>query len=177
MTTIVLVDDEPSILKSLARAFRPEKWNILTYEDPEAALIDLKGKEVDLIISDYKMPGMSGVEFLNSFKQYNPEAIRLILSGQADLLGLVGAINSAQVFRFVLKPWNDEELLITIKQALEYNRLQKENNEFAQLIRSQKHTLRAQFKELKRLEEASPGITQVNWDDDGMIDLTDEYSN
>lgn len=176
MTTIALVDDEPNILKSLSRTFRPEKWTILTYDDPEVALIELQDKDVDLIISDYKMPAMTGVQFLNSFKENNPDAIRLILSGQADLAGLVGAINSAQVFRFILKPWNDEELLVTIKQALEFNRLQKENNELAEIVRSQSSTLRAQLDELKRLEKASPGITQLNLDEDGVIDLSDEYS-
>lgn len=175
MTTIALVDDEPNILKSLKRAMRGRDWQVLTFESPQSALAALPGQDVDLIISDYKMPTMNGVAFLNEAKQCCPKAMRMILSGQADLDGMLGAINSAQVFRFILKPWNDEELLITIAQALEYQRLQQENQALLKTVESQSHTLKAQLLELQRLESLSPGITQVSWDADGSIDLSSEY--
>ncbi len=175
MTTILLVDDEPNILKSLKRAMHREDWTVLTYDNPETALEELSYTPVDLVISDYRMPQMTGVEFLSDFKHQHPQAVRLILSGQADLQGLMDAINAAEVYRFILKPWNDAELLVTVKQALEFNRLKQENIELAETVRNQSRELKAQLNELKRLEKDSPGITQVNWSSDGSIDLSDEF--
>lgn len=175
MTTIALVDDELNVLKSLKRCLGRQGWTLLDFTSPQEALQELDGKNIDLVLSDYRMPGMTGVEFLSEFKQLHPEAVRLVLSGQTDLSGLMNAINAAQIFRFILKPWNDDELVITLKQALEYNRLQRENRELADLVRTQKRELMAQMNELQRLEKESPGITQVNWSEDGSIDLSQEF--
>lgn len=175
MTTIALVDDELNVLKSLKRCLGRQGWTLLDFTSPQEALQELDGKNIDLVLSDYRMPGMTGVEFLSEFKALHPEAVRLVLSGQTDLSGLMNAINAAEIFRFILKPWNDDELVITLKQALEYNRLQRENRELADLVRTQKRELMAQMNELQRLEKESPGITQVNWSEDGSIDLSQEF--
>lgn len=175
MTTIALVDDEPNVLKSLQRCLGRQGWTLHTFTSPQEALLEMSDMKVDLVLSDYRMPRMTGVEFLSEFKEQHPEAVRLVLSGQTDLSGLMNAINAAEIFRFILKPWNDEELIITLKQALEYNRLQTENRELADLVRSQKRELMAQMNELQRLEKESPGITQVNWSEDGSIDLSQEF--
>ncbi len=171
MTTLVLVDDEVNILKALKRMLASEGWDIYAFDDPEQALASKDLVDVDLVISDYRMPQMNGVEFLRKFKQQHPEAIRLLLSGQTDIAGMMGAINTAEVYRFIMKPWNDEEIKITIKQALAFNHLLKENERLAQTVRRQSRLLRSQLSELKRLEAESPGITQVDWNDDGSINL------
>jgi len=176
MTKIVLVDDDENILRSLKRALARQKWTVLTFSNPEQALEELAFTEVDLVISDYRMPGMSGVEFLKAFKETHKDTIRLILSGQADLDGLMEAINEVEVYRFITKPWNDSELVMMIRQALEFNRLQQENRKLADIVRAQSKTLQTQLTELKRLESESPGITHIDWDEDGSIDLSNEYS-
>ncbi|MCP5206247.1 MAG: response regulator [Hahellaceae bacterium] len=177
MTIIALVDDEPNILKALQRVLMKELWEIRTYSNPIEALEDRDIHSVDLVLSDYRMPEMNGVEFLSEFRKLNPTAIRLILSGQADMTGLLTAINQAEVYRFITKPWDNEELVITLKQALEVNFLRQENERLAQTVRKQSQQLRSQLSELKRLEKESPGITQVDWNDDGSISLNmDDYA-
>lgn len=175
MTTIVVVDDEVNILKSMQRSLRGENWELLIFSDPHEALEQLQSKPVDLVISDYMMPVMDGVSFLNRVKAMQPDAMRLILSGQADLEGVLNAINRAEVYRFVTKPWDDHDLKIVIRQALEVGHLQQENKRLAQLVREQGAQIEKQLSELKRLEQMSPGITQVEWDEDGSIDLSSEY--
>ena len=168
MVTIALIDDEPNILKALKRALGREKWNILTFDNPAIALEELRHKKIDLIITDYKMPQMTGVEFLKRIAPQHPEALRIILSGQADLKGLMDAINTIGIYRFILKPWNDDELRLTIKQALAYNQLEQENIPLLE-------TVKLQSNELNRLEKESPGITKLKLNDDGCIDMSAEF--
>lgn len=174
MTTIVAVDDEVNILSALTRALRQEDWSILTFSDPERAIEDLRFEKVDLIISDYRMPQMNGVEFLKAFKEDHQDTVRLILSGQADIKGVLEAINDAEVYRFITKPWDDAVLRLTIKNALEFNFLQQENKRLAQTVREQSSQIKQQLSELRRLELDSPGITKVDWNEDGSINLEDE---
>jgi DNA-binding NtrC family response regulator len=122
------------------------------------------------------MPEMNGVEFLAEFRKLNPSAMRLILSGQADMTGLLAAINEAEVYRFITKPWDNDELMLTLRQALEVNYLRQENQRLVQTVRQQSKQLKSQLSALKRLERDSPGITQVDWNDDGSISLNpDDY--
>lgn len=174
MATIALVDDEPMILKSLGRLLRKTDWRVLTFDDPAAALTELKHEVVDLVVSDYRMPAMNGVEFLNQFKRTHPDTLRIILSGQADMKGVLSAVNESEVYRFILKPWEDEELLITLKTALKYNEILRENTRLAETVRKQEDRLHRQQIELQRLEREMPGITRVERDEDGSIDLSDE---
>ncbi|WP_148861351.1 response regulator [Marinobacter fonticola] len=175
MPTIVLVDDDSLILKSLGRLFRKEKWRILSYDDPKQALVSLADEEVDLVISDYRMPQMNGVEFLSQFKVSHPDSLRIVLSGQADMNGVLKAVNESEVYRFILKPWEDEELLITIRNALKFNELIKENARLADVVRRQRDRLKRQQDELNRLETEMPGITRVERNEDGLIDLSGEF--
>ena len=168
MVTIALIDDEPNILKALKRALGRESWHILTFENPTVALEELSNQKVDLIITDYIMPHMNGVEFLKHFIPQHPESLRIILSGQADLQGLMDAINTIGIYRFILKPWNDDDIRLTIKQALAFNQLEQENKALLE-------TLKLQSNELKRLEAESPGITQLKLNDDGYIDMSAEF--
>ncbi|HET9482903.1 MAG TPA: response regulator [Xanthomonadales bacterium] len=166
MHRILLVDDEPGILSALRRVFataRPEDVGgaptiVEAFEDPEAALARVAEVPFDLVISDYRMPKLSGVEFLERMIELQPGAARLILSAYTDLDGLVGAINRARIFRFLSKPWHDLELKLAVRQALEWRALARENARLADLVRVQRGELSRAQMELKRLEEQFPGL-------------------
>lgn len=180
MYRIMLVDDEENILKALRRVLVSTpciydggeyKIKVDAFTSPVEALEHARHTPVDLVLSDYRMPGKNGVDFLKEFKCIQPNAARLILSGYADLNALMGAINEAQIYRFLSKPWNDYELVSSIAQALAYRNLMLENQHLADQARVQHGTMTPQELEGKRLEEQEPGITQVNWGPDGSVIL------
>ncbi|MDX1456060.1 MAG: response regulator [Marinobacter sp.] len=174
MPTIALIDDEELILKSLKRLLRKTDWEVMTFTDPAIALDALANQRIDIVVSDYRMPQMTGVEFLNQFKRDHPDTLRIILSGQADMQGVLNAVNESEVYRYVLKPWEDDELLHTLKTAMKFNDLLRENAELAEIVRVQRSRLKRQQAELNRLEQEMPGITHIERDADGLIDLSDE---
>ncbi|UZE97404.1 response regulator [Alkalimarinus alittae] len=176
MSVIVIIDDEINILKSIQRVLRHQPWEVLTYNNPHDAINDLSGRsDIDVIISDYRMPEIDGVEVLQTLKEYCPDSIRMILSGQVDMAGVLDAINKAEVYRFIMKPWNDDDLVMTIKNAISHNELIKENKQLAETVRAQHREISLHVTEFKRLERESPGITKVKWEDDGSIDMSDEF--
>lgn len=160
--TILIVDDEENILNALKRLFRKENYQILTSKSGEEGLKILDEQEVDLIISDLKMPFMNGVEFLSKAKEKDPSALRIMLTGHADLQSVLDAIDKGQVYRFLLKPWDDEELRMSIKHAIDFHRLQKENKALAQTVKKQNIIL-------SELEKEHPGITTVKKSQNGTI--------
>jgi response regulator RpfG family c-di-GMP phosphodiesterase len=164
---ILIVDDEENILNALKRLFRKESYQILTAESGEEGMRILDEHEVDLIISDLKMPLMNGVEFLAKAKEMKPDALRIMLTGHADLKSVMDAIDKGEVYRFLLKPWDDEELKVTIKQALDFYYLQKENKVLVRTVKKQNELL-------KELEKEYPGIAMVKKDQDGSIILESE---
>ncbi len=125
---ILCVDDEVNVLRSLKRLFMDEDFTIITAASGEEA-IELLEKEqpVQLILSDYRMPGMTGVDFLKHVCEKWPKIIRMILSGYADTASIVSAINEGQIYKFIPKPWNDHELKVTIDKALEFYFLNQQN--------------------------------------------------
>lgn len=114
---LLLVDDEPSILASLRRLLRREGYTILTAESGEAGLEVMANHPVDVIISDARMPGMSGAEFLGRVREMYPDTIRIMLSGYTDIESVTKAVNRGELFRFLTKPWDDQELLDIIRNA------------------------------------------------------------
>ena len=122
--TLLLVDDEPNILASLKRLFRREGYAVLTADSGMAGLETLASRKVDVVISDGRMPGMSGAEFLGKVRQLHPETMRIVLSGYTDVNAVTSAVNRGELFRFLLKPWNDTELLETVREAFRYREAQ-----------------------------------------------------
>jgi diguanylate cyclase (GGDEF)-like protein len=119
--TLLLVDDEANILAALKRLFRREGYTVLTAEDGMAGLEVLARQRVDVVISDGRMPGMSGAEFLGKVRQLHPDTVRIVLSGYTDLNAVTNAVNRGELFRFLLKPWNDAELVDTVREAFRYS--------------------------------------------------------
>jgi FixJ family two-component response regulator len=124
---IMLVDDEPNIVRSLQRLFFEEEYQVFTANSGESALEILREEEVDLIISDYRMPGLTGTGFFKQAREIQPDAVRIILSGYAEVPALTAAINEGNIYQFIFKPWNDEDLKNTIRLALQQKTLTEEN--------------------------------------------------
>ncbi len=125
--TILCVDDEHNILQSLKRLLRKEGYNLLLASGGEEAFTLLEQNDVHLIISDQRMPQMSGTEFLASVKEKYPDVLRVILTGYTDVDSITESINKGHIYKFFLKPWNDNNLKLEIRQALEQYDLIKAN--------------------------------------------------
>jgi len=146
--TMLLVDDEPNIVAALKRLFRRDGHHILTANSGAEGLEILAKNKVDLIVSDQRMPGMTGVEFLRAAKASHPETIRIVLSGYTELQSVTDAINEGAVYRFLTKPWDDEQLREHIRKAFEYKELQEENQQLSIRIRSTNQQLVAANRQL-----------------------------
>jgi two-component system probable response regulator PhcQ len=180
---ILLVDDDVNVLKALRRVLsltpcvagnQRFKLQVDAYDSPTAALAIAHERPYALVLSDYRMPGMDGTEFLSAFRELQPHAARLILSGYADLNGLIRAINEVGIQRFIAKPWNDYELVSAVAQALAVRELSLENERLADQARLAAGQMSPQEAELKRLEFEEPGITHVLWDSDGSVLLLED---
>jgi len=119
MQKILLVDDEQNVLNALRRELN-EFFEIETFDSPAAALKQSQIVTFDLVVADYLMPEMNGLEFLKQFRKLQPNASLLLLSGEADINALIRTINETHVYRFIAKPWEKAELLSSIRQALIY---------------------------------------------------------
>jgi two-component system probable response regulator PhcQ len=133
MNRILLVDDESSILSALKREIMANgnDYEIEAFVSPLEALARAKNTQFDLVVSDCKMPEMDGVTFLNEFQKIQPDAARIMLSGHVDLAGLMNSINQTHIYRFISKPWNAQEMISALKQALDYRNVILENRRLA----------------------------------------------
>ncbi len=150
---VVIVDDEEHVLTALTRLLRHENYALSTTPRPTDVIEVVKQAPVSLIISDYEMPEMSGIDLFKTVKKISPETIRIILTGKADMAATVRAINEGEVFRFITKPWDDDDLKITIRHALMQYDLWTENRELVRTVHAQRNAL-------KEIEEQYPGITK-----------------
>lgn len=113
---VLFVDDEPRILTTMRMLFRND-YEVFVAESGAKALELLKTQEVDVIVSDQRMPGMTGIELLRTARDLNPHAMRILLTGYSDLNAIIGSINEGEIFRFINKPWSNEELATTVARA------------------------------------------------------------
>ena len=170
MYRIMIVDDEPNILRSLNRVLkRADDWEIETYDSVAEALKRAQTMSFELVISDYRMPDMDGVEFLNEIRNLQPEAMRIILSGFTELQALLGAINEAEIFRYLCKPWDDHDLVATIRSALAHREVLVENRRLADQVREQQQELQKRKTALDLFAEKHPALVEVEWGADGSI--------
>nr|WP_281432332.1 HD domain-containing phosphohydrolase [Desulfatitalea alkaliphila] len=149
--TLLLVDDEISITRALQRLFRKEGYRILTAQSGPEALEVLGRQEppVSMIISDQRMPVMNGAQFLEQAKDLQPRAIRYLLTGYSDLEAVIQAVNRGEIHRYLSKPWNDEDLLLQVRQSLEHFELLSENQRLTELTIAQNQQLSRLNQELE----------------------------
>ena len=156
--TVLFVDDEPEILETLRRTLRNESYRVLTTTSPDEALGLIEREDVDVLVADIDMPGMTGLELVARVRRVRPEVVRMLLTGDASVDSAMSAINEGEVHRYLTKPWQKQHLRDTIRQALE--RLD-EMREAAAADRAahRRATL------LAELERAHPGIRHVALDE------------
>ncbi|EPC03742.1 hypothetical protein L861_00160 [Litchfieldella anticariensis FP35 = DSM 16096] len=166
--TLLLVDDEENMLKSLRRVLRNEPYTLLMAGDGEQALNLMEDQEVDLVISDARMPGMDGPTLLANIQHRWPDCMRILLTGYADISTTVRAINEGHIYRYVSKPWDDDELRLIIRQALAYQFAEKERQRLERLTQSQNRQLQELNADLEnRVEARTAEIQQIA----DMLDL------
>ena len=162
--SILVVDDEPMILKSMSRGLRNEPYNVFTASGGQEGLQVLEGREVDLVMSDYNMPGMNGIDFLQTVKSNHPMTITIMLTGHKEIDVAMRAINEAGIYKFILKPWDDTDLKVTLRRSLEMLDLVRERDALREGVKARDTILR-------NLEKEHPGITRVAKDADGYLIL------
>jgi len=151
--TVLCVDDEENILSSLKRLLRKEGYRLLTATSGGEGLKLFEENGVHLVISDQRMPQMSGTEFLSVVKERYPDTIRVVLTGYTDVDAITESINKGHVYKFLLKPWNDQSLKLEIRQALDQYDLILANKLLDQKVLQQNE-------ELKRINENLEALVQ-----------------
>jgi response regulator RpfG family c-di-GMP phosphodiesterase len=164
---LLFVDDEQNVLKALRRLFHNENYVIFLAAGGAEGLEILRQHAVDLIISDMRMPEMSGAEFLAHVFEQWPETMRILLTGYADLQSTIDVINKGRIFSYCNKPWNDEELKLLVRNALEQKRLREERDCLAAVIHQQNNQLKMLNQHLEervkqRTEQLSETLKQID---------------
>lgn len=139
---LLCVDDEPNILSSLRRLFRQGGYQVAVANSGAEGLQALENGAFDLVISDMRMPEMDGARFLEQVRARWPETIRILLTGYADITATVDAINKGQIFRYISKPWDDNDILLTVRHALERKELEREKTRLEVLTLRQNEELK-----------------------------------
>jgi len=135
--TVLFVDDEVNILKALQRLLRNEPMQVLTASRPQEAIDLLEGSPAQVVVSDQRMPEMSGVDLLSTIRERHPDMVRMMLTGYTEMNIAVEAINRGEIYRLITKPWNDEELKATLRQAFDHYDLKSEIRRLNQVTREQ----------------------------------------
>ena len=143
---VLYVDDEINNLNSFKAAFRRD-FEIYTAQSAREGRKILDSCEIGVIITDQRMPGMTGIEFLESILAVFPDTIRILLTGFSDMNAVMDAINRGQVYKYLVKPWQNDELKLYIQNALEIYHLRRENKDLA-------HKLQLANKELELLNKS-----------------------
>lgn len=145
--TLLLVDDEENVIRSLRRLFRSEPFTLLSANSGEEGLAILEQQPVSVILSDQRMPGMTGSDFLKIVKQRFPDTIRIVMSGYTELESITSAINDGAIFKFLLKPWEDEKLVAHIREAFSYQDLKINNLRLTEELKKLNASLEDRIKE------------------------------
>ena len=161
--SLLLVDDEASILSSLRRLLRPAGYKVHLAESGKAGLDVLEREHIDLVISDMRMPEMDGAKFLEHVRNRWPEVTRVLLTGYADVGSTIDAINRGEIYRYIAKPWDDNDLTLIIRDALDRQRLQAENTRLQTLTQQQNDELKELNTDLERkVQERTAALEQTN---------------
>jgi response regulator RpfG family c-di-GMP phosphodiesterase len=152
--TILCVDDEPNILSSLRRLFRTKGYQVLVAESGKAGLALLETESVDLVISDMRMPEMDGAKFLEQVRVRWPDTVRLLLTGYSDISSIIDAINRGEIYRYITKPWDDNDIVLIVRHALERQALEQEKKRLEALTLSQNEELKTLNASLEAKVEA-----------------------
>lgn len=140
--TLLFVDDEANVLSSLKRLFHPGGYCIFTAASGTQGLEIMQREAVDLVISDMRMPEMNGAQFLEQVNERWPETVRILLTGHAELTATIDAINKGHIYRYIAKPWEDSDLVLSVRQALHQRLLEKKNLGLEELTRRQNEELK-----------------------------------
>ncbi|MBI5906193.1 MAG: Flp pilus assembly complex ATPase component TadA [Deltaproteobacteria bacterium] len=140
--TLLFVDDEEPVLSALRRIFLEENYEILTAASADAGIRTLEERKVQLVVTDHRMPGMTGAQFLREVKKRWPDTIRIMLTGYADVQSILGAVNEGAVYKFITKPWNDEDLRLTVSLALQQYVLLQENRRLREIAQRQQSKIK-----------------------------------
>lgn len=166
---LLFVDDEESVLTALTRIFLDENYHIETVGSADEALEMLSRQSFHLVISDHRMPGVTGADLLKTIKERWPDTIRIMLTGYADVQSIMGAVNEGAVYKFITKPWNDEDLRLTVSLALQQYVLIQENKKLKKVSKEQKEKLK-DFSKLLGENHSFLGNLLVN---SGQMELGD----
>lgn len=169
--TVLTVDDEPSVLSALRRVFRAQGITTLQATSAAEGLALLTSHPVDLVISDMRMPGMDGAQFLEQVKASDESIGRILLTGYADISSTIAAINKGAIHRYIAKPWDDQDLVLVVREALTRRGLERQNAELTQLTKRQNEQLQEANRTLEsRVEARTAELQQIN----GMLDAAYE---
>ena len=160
--TILVVDDDELFIEYFQSVLLGERYNVITASSGQEGLEILKKQHVSIVVSEYKIPIMSGLEFLEKVRIIYPDILTIMVTDQADIKLAIKAINEAGVYKFLLKPWDDIDFKNTIKKTLESLQVIKERDVLIRKVKTHEATL-------KDLEKRYPGITKVERDQDGNI--------
>ncbi|QDV51303.1 HD domain-containing phosphohydrolase [Gimesia fumaroli] len=160
---VIFIDDEPHILKAFVRLFRKDQIDIVTTTSPEEVCQLVQAEPFALIVSDQRMPELEGTKLLERVRDLSPATIRIILTGYADKDAAIEAINQGSVYRFLTKPWNDDELRNEVKRAIDEYMLRQENRRLQELTQSQNEELRDLNQNLElKVKERTEKVTLLN---------------
>jgi len=160
--TILIVDDEELFIEYIQSVLSGKNYNVITASSGQEGLEILKKQSVNMVISEYKIPLMNGLEFLEKVRIIYPDILTIMVTDQPDIKLAIKAINEAGVYKFLLKPWDDIEFKNAIKKTLESLQVIKERDRLIRKVKTHEATL-------KDLEKRYPGITKVERDQDGNI--------
>lgn len=161
--SLLCVDDEPNILSALRRLFRPAGYRVHVAESGAEGLEILARESIDLVISDMRMPLMDGATFLATVRERWPEAVRILLTGYADMDSTIAAINRGEIYRYIAKPWDDRDVLLLVKGALERKELEREKARLEALTIHQNEELKALNASLEeKVEQRTAELKQAN---------------